>query len=256
MAWWPGYYNYYRGVPYVDNVYVVYGDAGADADVPYAAAPSPYTTYKPTDELDTSGDVQAPGSSAPETSSTGGNDPYDFHGRALAAFEHGDYRSSIYLAAHATVDEPRSQRPHLLIMLGTFAIGEYRRAAIEAHIVASLGKVPDWPAVYGLYNDLDAYTKHLRALEKYVHDKPASPEGRFLLGFQYMMSSHRDEARDEFLKALKLAPKDRLAADLLKANGGTVPPEIAKQLPELPEPQKTFAPTLPQPPAPQSSPAK
>ena len=63
-------------------------------------------------------------------------------------------------------------------------------------------QVPDWATLYGFYNNVDAYTTHLRALEKFVRDKPASPEGRFLLGFQYMMAGHRDEARDEFLKAL------------------------------------------------------
>ncbi len=182
-------------------------------------------------------------------------DAFDFYGRAVAAFGQGEFRDATHLAAHAAVDDPRNQKVHLLLSLGLFATGEYRGAAIEAHAVASLGKVPDWPTLYGLYNNVDAYTTHLRALEKFVRDKPSSAEGRFLLGFQYMMAGHRDEARDEFLKALKLAPRDRLAAQLLKEEGGTVPPEIAKQLAELPPPQKTFAPTLPPPPAPQAPPA-
>jgi Tfp pilus assembly protein PilF len=185
-----------------------------------------------------------------------GGDTLDFHNRALAAFEQGEYRDATHLAAHALVDDPRNPKVHLLLSLAMFATDEYRGAAMEAHAVAALGKVPDWATVYGLYGSVDPYTSQLRALEKFVHDSPSAPEGRFLLGFQYMMAGHRDEARDEFLKALKLAPRDRLAAQLLKEEGGTVPPEIAKQLSELPAGPSMAAPSLPKPPTPQPPPAK
>jgi thioredoxin-like negative regulator of GroEL len=195
----------------------------------------------------------------PSTSSVGdaatGNDPYDFHGRAQTALMQGDYRNATYLAAHAAVDEPRSPETHLLYSLGLFALGEYRGAAVESHAVVSLGKTPDWPALYALYGNVESYTAHLRKLEKYVHNHPESPEGRFLLGFHYLVDGHPTEAKNELLKALKLSPRDRLAAKLLVEAGGTVPPEIAKQLAELPPP--TMAkPSLPEPPAPQSAPTK
>ena len=196
--------------------------------------------------------VQAP--PRPEGTASG-DDPFDFHGRARAAFAQGDFRNATYLAAHATVDEPRNPKTHLLYSLGMFALGEYRGAAMEAHAVVSLGKTPDWPTVYGVYGNLEAYTTQLRTLEKYVHDHPSSPEGRFLLGFHYLMAGHPNEAKDELLKALKLAPRDRLAAQLLKEAGGTVPPEIAKQLSELPPPAMP-KPALPEPPAPQLPPTK
>ncbi len=122
-------------------------------------------------------------------------------------------------------------------MLGLFAIGEYRGAAMEAHAVASLGKTPDWPKLYSFYGKVDPYTDQLRALEKYVAKNPAAPEGRFLLGFQYLMAGHRDAAKDEFLHALKLAPKDKLAAQLLTQVGGTVPADIAPQLAPPPPPK-------------------
>jgi tetratricopeptide (TPR) repeat protein len=243
-AWWPGYYDYCYGVPYAGDGYVA-----------AAYNPTPYAAYMP---VDASPEVLAPGATTdaavPETGAEPGGQ-FDFYGRAVAAFAQGEFGDATRLAAHAAVDDPRNQKVHLLLALGLFATGEYRGAAIEAHAVAALGKVPDWATVYGLYNNVEAYTTHLRALEKFVREKPASAEGRFLLGLQYMMAGHRDEARDEFLKALKLAPKDRFAAQLLKDCGGTVPPEIAKQLAELPPPQ-TFAPKLPQPPAPQAPPTK
>ena len=78
---------------------------------------------------------------------------------------------------HAAVDEPRNAKIHLLMSLGMFATGEYRGAAMEAHAAAALGKVPDWPEVFGIYGDANVYTEQLRALEKYVREKPASRKG-------------------------------------------------------------------------------
>jgi tetratricopeptide (TPR) repeat protein len=187
--------------------------------------------------------------------SAAGDDPFDFHGRARAAFAEGDYRNATYLAAHAAVDEPRNPRTHLLYSLGMFALGEYRGAAMEAHAVVALGKTPDWAALYGFYGKVEPYAAQLRTLEKYVHSNRSSPEGRFLLGFHYLMAGHADEAKGELLEALKLAPRDRLAAQLLKEAGGTVPPEIAKQLSELPPPV-TPKPALPEPPVPHLMPTE
>jgi tetratricopeptide (TPR) repeat protein len=183
------------------------------------------------------------------------DDPFDFHGRAQAAFAQGDYRKATYLAAHAAVDEPRNPKVHLLYSLGMFAVGEYRGAAMESHAVVAIGKTPDWPTVYEFYGNVEPYTTQFRKLEKYVLANPSSPEGRFLLGFHYLMTGHLNVAKDELLKALKLAPRDRLAAQLLKESGGTVPPEIAKQLSALPPPVKP-KPALPEPPLPQPPPKK
>ena len=93
-----------------------------------------------------------------------------------------------------------------------------------------LGKVPDWPKLIGFYgSNVEPYTAQLRALEKFVGNCSA-PEGRFLLGFQYMMEGHRSVAQDQLLQALKLTPRDRLAAQLLTTVGGTIPADIAKRL--------------------------
>ena len=189
--------------------------------VPYAAA------YPP---------AETAGTTTPPTN----GDATDFYTQALAAFQQGDYRNATRLAGHASIDDPRNPDVHVLLMQGLFAIGEYRGAAMEAHAVVSLGKTPDWAKLYGLYGAVEPYTEQLRALEKYAGDKPSAAEGRFLLGFQYLMTGHPEAAQNEFLQALKLTPKDRLAAQLLKEVGGTVPPEIAKQLWPSPPPPKTF----------------
>jgi hypothetical protein len=134
-----------------------------------------------------------------------------------------------------------------LMSLGLFALGEYRGAAMESHAVVALGKTPDWPGVFAFYGDVKPYTEQLRALEKYVRTNPSSPEGRFLLGFHYMIGGHKDTAKDEFLQALKLMPKDRLAAQLLTQMGGTVPADIAVQLSKQPQPKPSAPPAAPEP---------
>ncbi|MCE5266501.1 MAG: hypothetical protein LLG00_01255 [Planctomycetaceae bacterium] len=237
--------------------------------VAYADTTAPYAAYKPTDEdITTAPDgsitpaeqsmgplVAGPSMSSVRAEDAGAGDPFDFHGRARTAFTQGDYRSATYMAAHAVVDEPKNPEVHLLYSLGLFSLGEYRGAAMECHAVASLGKTPDWETLYAFYGKVDPYTAQLRTLEKYVHKNARSPEGRFLLGFHYLMAGHPDEAKVELLEALKLAPRDRLAARLLKEAGGTVPPEIAKQQAELPPPVAPKS-TLPDPPKPELGPAE
>ena len=171
----------------------------------------------------------------------------EYYTACRTAFAEGDYPNATRLAGHAAVDEPRNPKVHAMLMLGMFAMHEYRGAAMEAHAVAALGPIPDWPTLYGIYGKVEPYTGQLRALEKFTRKKPEAAEGHFLLGFQYLMADHRDSAKGEFLKALKLTPKDWLAAKLLTKSGGTIPPEIAKQLPPEPAaakraPQRPAAP--------------
>ena len=153
FVWWPGYYDYYGGYPYYGDYYgydaypsVDYGqyaNAGSPEATPYAAAePSISTNESATNE------------ELPES---------EYYTEALTAFKGGDYTNAIRLASHAMIDQPRNQDVHLLLMLGFFAMGQYRPAAMEAHAVASLGKMPDWPTVYAVYGDVDTYTKQLRA---------------------------------------------------------------------------------------------
>ena len=51
------------------------------------------------------------------------------------------------------------------------------------------------------------------------------------------MADHRDAAKNEFLHALKLSPKDKLAAKFLTQVGGTVPADLAPQLAPPPPPK-------------------
>lgn len=161
------------------------------------------------------------------------------YAQARQAFRQQDYRVAIRMAGHAAVDHPQSRDVHLLLSTALFAAGDYRGAAMEAHATAGIGPLPDWPTMAGLYGEPQAYTGHLRALEAFTEQNPRMPEGRFLLGFHYLVDGHPEAARGEFLAALKLAPQDQLAAQLLKQAGGTVPDDIARQLAPSPAGQPT-----------------
>ena len=45
-----------------------------------------------------------------------------------------------------------------------------------------------------------------------------------------MIDGHQVVARDQLLEALRLTPRDNLAAQLLTREGDTIPADIAKQL--------------------------
>jgi len=215
----------------------------------------PYTTASPSGET--------PAAVSPEER----NAAADYYAQAREAFASGDYRNAMRLAGHAAVDDPEDPSIHVLVMLAMFASGDHRGAAMEAHGLAAMGRIPDWDMLLDFYgNNAEPYANHLRALEKFVGENASDPDGHFLAGFHYMMEGYRDAARDEFLAALKLEPRDELAAQLLTATGGTVPADIARQLAQPPgspgakspagsQPGKTNVPATPpappQPPSPQ-----
>ena len=154
----------------------------------------------------------------------------DNYAQALTAFRQGDFRAAILFASHAAIDNPRDRNVHLLLSLAMFAAGDYRGSAMEAHAVVAIGPLPDQPTLLGIYGNAQAHADQMRALQKFVEEHPAPPEGHFLLGFHYAMEGRRDLAQAALLKALTAAPRDKVAAMFLTQEGGTVPPAIAKQL--------------------------
>ncbi len=198
-SWWPNYYYYDYGYGYPYDYgydYPYYGNYDYGYDVPYT--------------------VSTPETVETETPVLAGSEAADFQSQALEAFQQGEYRDAARLATHAIVDDPKNQEAHLLLTQALFAVGQYRGAATEAHAVAALGATPDWSKLIGIYNNnVDPYTQQLRALEKFVRDNKTKPEGRFLLGFQYMIDGHHAVARDQLLQALQMTPRDNVAAQLL-----------------------------------------
>ncbi len=68
-----------------------------------------------------------------------------------------------------------------------------------------------------LYADTDTYTQQLRALEQFVKEHRKDAQGRFLLGYHYMVLNERDAAREQFRLAAEQQPKDKLSAQLADA---------------------------------------
>lgn len=209
--WWPGCYGY-GCEPYGD----LYGSY-------YGAEVLPYTTV-----MQTSAPVDEVASPEPASPTS------DFYGQAVAAFRDGDYSNATRLAAHAAIDDPKNPDVHVLAMLGLFAIGQYRGAAIEAHGLAAMGHIPDWPKMYSFYQKVEPYQAQLGKLDTFVKENPAAAESHFLLGFLYFAEGYKDMARDHLSQAVKLTPQDTLAAQLLRQSGGTPPSTV----PTAPQPSK------------------
>ena len=156
-----------------------------------------------------------------------------YYADAKAAFLEGDYRNALRLASHAGVESPQNPQVHELISLALFAAGNYPDAAAEAHAALSLGTITDWNGLYRYYHDVDKYATHLRALEQSVIENPKSAAEHFLLGYHYLMTGARDNARTQFAQAVRLTPSDKLAGHFLRQlqiNGPlTPPPQMASR---------------------------
>ncbi|MGA2034376.1 MAG: tetratricopeptide repeat protein [Thermoguttaceae bacterium] len=220
--WWPGpYWNYWAWYPW-DYPYWNYGEPycyGYGGIAPYANYNPWESQFSPDDQGSTLFPEEQP---LPPSGEMGGRAraSNDYYAPAEEAFRQRDYRQALRLAEHATVEDPRDARAHLLVSLAAFAQGDYRPAAVEAHAAAALGPVIDWATLYGLYGDVAAYSKQLRALENFVGKNPSAAEARFLLALHYMMGGHNEAARVQFAAALSLSPDDALAAALAKQLAG------------------------------------
>lgn len=230
-GWWPWYsFDYWR--PWYGGYYGYWGPSwgwgyGQYGLEPYGAgyvvgAPVSTTPPEPTSALGSS------------------------YVQARDAFARRDYGSALRLAGHTAIDHPHNRDVHLLLSAALFATGDFRGAAMEAHATAAIGPLPDWQTLFGLYGDAQVYTEQLRALEKSAEEHPSMAEGRFLLGFHYLVDGHREAAQPEFLEALKLTPQDGLAAQLLTQSGGTVPDNLARRLSSPPTPGQATTPQGPQ----------
>jgi tetratricopeptide (TPR) repeat protein len=245
FPWWDPWWDLGFGwwYPYYYSNFWNYYPACWTGAVDYATYP--YYSYVSPTVLQTN--------AAPEEqpAPTGG-----YYTQAVEAFHAGDYHNSLKLAGHAAIDDPQNPAVHLMLSLSLFAAGNYDGAAMEAHAIAAMGKTPDWATLYGFYGNVEKFTDQLRALEKDVGQHASVPTSRFLLGFLYLSEGHKEAARTQLLKALKLAPHDRVAANLLVAAGGQVPADIAEQLSHPPGqgPLPGGAPAKPPVPAPPPTP--
>jgi len=236
LGWgYPFDYGYSYYYPNVGDYYYSYPQTGY-GDYYYSY---PQTSYGDTGMVmapDAATPRQSADSSLPATTTSdgqqGATEATEFYSEARAAFLQGDYQNALRLAGHAGLDAPQNPKVHELISLALFASGNYRAAASEAHAAMALGTIADWKDLYAYYNDVAKYTTQLRALEKAAIADPNSAAEHFLLGYQYLMTGARENAKAEFAQAVKLTPDDKLANHYLQelqSNVPLTPPEMASR---------------------------
>ncbi len=223
--WWPNFYAYYPYYYNYGNPDLCYGDVVSEYQplsytAGYVAGGEPIATP------DAAVNDQA-GGVAPGEAATPDALGEQFLTEARDAFLKGNYQDALRLGGHAAVEMPRNSIVHSLLMQAMLALGDYRGATMEAHAASSVGQPISWDTLYGFYGNIQTYTEQLRALEKYAAGHKSDPGALFLLGYQYVIMGHKDVAKDELVKSLLLAPKDRLAANLLVQIGGTIPETVA-----------------------------
>ena len=200
--WTWGYWPYYN--PYYTSPVVV-GDTTIDYSLPLAmAAPA----------------VVARDARAAQPGGT--PSPAD---RAMAlletardAFTRGNYIQALVQCDQAIATRPQALLAHEFRGLTLFALGRYKEAASPIYAVVSMKPGWDWTTLCSLYADVDTYTEQLRALEHYVTANPNAIEARFLLVYHYMTSGHGEAAARQLTAVVQLSPKDRLSAELLRAD--------------------------------------
>jgi tetratricopeptide (TPR) repeat protein len=135
--------------------------------------------------------------------------------QARGAFLEKDYPKALKLTDEAVAKLPHDAVLHEFRSLVLFAMQRYTEAAAAIHAVLAVG--PGWDAktLSSLYQDMETYTAHLRALEAARNKNPKAADVRFLLGYHYLTCGYPNEALNEFQEAARLQPKDTVTAALV-----------------------------------------
>jgi len=158
---------------------------------------------------------------------------------ARVAFARGEYNEALRLVSYAAEQMPNDPDVHQLRSIILFAMGDFKESAAAANAALSVGQGWSWDAIRSLYGENGAYSAQYRGLEEFVAENPNLPEGRFLLGYHYMMLNFKDAARRELGQAVRLQPKDQVSSTMLKS--------LSPQEPARPyQPSVPIVPPVPQ----------
>jgi hypothetical protein len=215
---WGGYYPGYYGYGYGYGYPYYYGNYGYDD----YSQPSYYSSNRY--------NYSQPGYS---TSAMMSNSQDQYLNQAVSTFQSANYREAERLARHAVLDEPQNPEAHALLCLAAVAVGDDRTAADEAREVVSIGGVPSWSQIYGLYQDLNRFTSHLRSLENVVKQDPKNADAQMVLGFLYLAMGYRSDAHEHLAMAAEQMPNDRIVENMLSEAGGQVPATASR--PNMPQ---------------------
>ena len=184
--------------------------------------------------------------------------------QARETFKAGNYGSALSMADQALAQLPNDPTLHEFRSLVLFAMGRFEEAATPLYALLSVGPGWDWPTLISLYQDVDTYTRQLRALEAHVQQSPQSAAARFVLAYHYITQGHIDAGVKELREVVRFQPKDAVSAQLLsqidRATQGPAPGQAAAAPPAAghvpPTLQQPGTPALPSQPPPAAAPGR
>jgi len=219
----------YLGLPWYGSTEYRYYESYVPYYVPYTV-PVPYVVET---ELSEPMVVQPESASGAIIPATGEAAEYQL--QAERAFREGRYEEAARLSNHAIVEDSQNGRLHLFASQVFFALGDYTSAAAAIQQAAALLDRVEWGFVVEHYQEFyqgEDYVSHMAGLDEYIKQNPDAAYAYFLRGYHFLYLGHEEAARNDLAEAIKLEPRDLLAADLLKAAGGIVPePPEAESIP-------------------------
>jgi hypothetical protein len=150
---------------------------------------------------------------------------------ARAAFKANDYHKALAEVDHAIKLLPSDATMHEFRALVLFAEGKYHEAAEGVYAVLSMGPGWTWETLMSLYANEETYTRQLRGLEAYCRKNPNASDGRFLLGYQYIVMNHVPQGVNQLQHFAQLVPDDKLAPQLIKAFSAPPTSQATAELP-------------------------
>jgi tetratricopeptide (TPR) repeat protein len=198
------------------------------ADVAYPPALDTSSNY--TDDTGVAQDMQeaaeaapAPPPPPPQTDDPIVTEANSLFESARKAFRDGDYVAAQKLVEKAIAKLPSDATLHEYRALTLFAQERFPDAAGALYAVLAAGPGWSWETMISLYPNVEVYTQQLRALEEYARKDPTSGSAHFLLAYHYLVMGSKDNAVEQLEKVVKLEPRDKLSAELLKTltGGGT-----------------------------------
>ncbi len=162
--------------------------------------------------------------------------------KSRAAFKTGDYVSALKSADEAIAYTPGDVTLHEYRSLVLFALGRYSDAAGVLNPVLASGPGWGWETMVGFYDSSTTYSAQLRKLESYTKGRPDAADGRFLLGYHYLVCGHMDQAYEQFDKASTLQPADSISRQLRDLTKSSLPDNGEEAAPEATEPPPAPAP--------------
>jgi tetratricopeptide (TPR) repeat protein len=244
------------GSIFYDSGYGGGGGGGGDYSNPYyASVPDQDSSYNYSQPIPTDYQQQAAAQSTdPYTGAAPPAEPPEVkegttHGDlAREAFKQGDYPTALKEIDQAIKKLPKDAALHEFRALVYFAQQNYKQAANILYAVLSAGPGWDWTTLSSMYPSVETYTTQLRALEQYVKANPNSPEGRFVLAYEYITCGHKEQAIRELKEVIRLQPNDQLSPQLIKMLGGTVDPTSSASPPTADDNSDPTASSQPKPP--------